>query len=186
MLSLYLQISLSSRRYPKGKGQWTSLTMWYIQNHCILYIYFFNWRITSSQYCGGICHKSIWISPNYIYMYKKYILYMCVYVCVCIYIYIERERETLRPFHHSRSSQSTRLGSLCYTPFFHHVEHEVLRAASCWKNFPAYSVGIRRQLVWNRNLSGQFSFLVSSKTVENSFKRWEYQTTWSASWETCM
>ena len=94
MLSLYLQISLSSRRYPKGKGQWTSLTMWYIQNHCILYIYFFNWRITSSQYCGGICHKSIWISPNYIYMYKKYILYMCVYVCVCIYIYRERERDS--------------------------------------------------------------------------------------------
>ena len=131
--------SLSSHLFvlkkPQGKGQWTSPTMWYMQNHCILYTYFFNWRITSSQCGGGICHKSIWISPNY--MYKTYMCYICVCVCVCVYIYIyiyierERERETLPPFHPSRSSQSTRLGSLCYTPIFHHMEHEVLRTASC-------------------------------------------------------
>ena len=98
-------------------------------------IHLFNWRITSSQCCGGICHKSIWISPYY--MYKTYMCYICVCVCmcVCVYIYIyierERERETLPPIHPSRSSQSTRLGSLCYTPVLHHMEHEVLRTASC-------------------------------------------------------
>ena len=26
----------------------------------------------------------------------------------------------------------------------------------------------------------------SQQTVETSFKRWEYQTTWPASWEICM
>ena len=26
----------------------------------------------------------------------------------------------------------------------------------------------------------------SQQTVENSFKRWEYQTTWPASWEICI
>ena len=59
---------------------------------------FLNWRIIALQCCVGLCHTTVWISHNYIHIYWAPL--------------------SLPPFplsHPSRSSQSTRLGSLYYT-----------------------------------------------------------------------
>lgn len=58
--------------------------------------FFFNWRITASQCCGVLCHISMKISHNFIYISPP-----------CL--------SSPTPFHSYRSSQSNRLGSLYYT-----------------------------------------------------------------------
>ena len=40
---------------------------------------------------------------------------------------------------------------------------------------------------WKKEESSRKTFdCVDHNKLENSWKRWEYQTTWPASWETCM
>ena len=88
------------------------------------FYFIFNWRIIALQCYVGFCHITAHISHNYIYC-----MYVCIYmcVCVCIYIYIYiyvcmyiypppiEWPSYPFPTHPSRSSQNTRLGSLCYT-----------------------------------------------------------------------
>ena len=70
-----------------------------------LYI-FLDWRIIALQCCGALCHTSMLISHNYIYIY--------------IYLYPPTLLSLPPPaFHPSRSSQSSRLGSLCYIAASH-------------------------------------------------------------------
>ena len=58
--------------------------------------FFFNWRIIALQCCGSLCHTSTRIHYNYIYSFPL-------------------QPPFPTPSCPSRSSQSTKLGSLCYT-----------------------------------------------------------------------
>ena len=62
--------------------------------------FFLNWRIITLQYCVGFCHTTMEIRHNYVYP-------------------VPPEPPSLLPSHPSRSPQSARLGSLCYTAASH-------------------------------------------------------------------
>ena len=79
----------------------------------------FNWRIISLQHYVGFCCITTWNSLNCIYMCMCiYIyIYMCAYMHIYMYVYpISLESHSRLPFHHSRSLQSAKLGSLTYKP----------------------------------------------------------------------
>ena len=64
-----------------------------------LFIYL-RWSIIALQCCIGFCHTTSWISY--------------------IYIYVHISPPSWTSLHPSRSSQSTKLRSLCYTSYFTH------------------------------------------------------------------
>ena len=35
------------------------------QNHCPVFLIYFNWRLITLQYCSGFCHTLIWISHGF-------------------------------------------------------------------------------------------------------------------------
>ena len=80
-----------------------------LKDHVIYFLkYFLNWRIIALQCCGGLYHASMY---NYIHIHNyKYVLYLYI----IIYISPPSEASLPLPFHPSRSSESTSLGSLCY------------------------------------------------------------------------
>ena len=59
---------------------------------------YFNWRLTTLQYCGGFCHTLTWISHG----------------CTCI-PHLEPLIPPSSPFHPSGSSQCTTLSTLYHT-----------------------------------------------------------------------
>ena len=56
---------------------------------------------------------------THIYIYIYIHIYMCVYIYIRMYIYFPLEPSSPLPSHLSRSSQNTRVVSLCYTAAFH-------------------------------------------------------------------
>ena len=83
------------------------------------------WNIIALQCCGSLYCISTWINHNYIYVhmciytYVIICIYMCVHVCICVcvyvYVYTPSSLSLSPPSTPSKSSQSTKLGSLCYT-----------------------------------------------------------------------
>ena len=75
---------------------------------------FFNWRIIALQCCIGFCHTITPISHNYIYIYTH------IYIHTHTHIYISSHLPpNLPPIPPPRSTQSTGLGTRCYTPASH-------------------------------------------------------------------
>ena len=50
-------------------------------NFGLHFIYFFNWRISTLQWCVGLCH-TMKISHNYIYNYFILIIYIYIYIYI--------------------------------------------------------------------------------------------------------
>ena len=83
----------------------------------------FNWKIIPLQCCVGF-YSTTWISP-------KYTLYP-----------LPLESHPLPPSHPSRSSQSTKLSSLCHTAAFHYLSilHMVVYICRCYSHYQMYYI----------------------------------------------
>ena len=77
---------------------------------------FFNWRKIALQCCVGFCHTTTWISHNYTDITSLLSL------------------PPLLPSHPTRSSQSSRLGSLCYIVTSHQLSvlHRIAYICQCY------------------------------------------------------
>ena len=85
----------------------------------LIFLNFIYWSIIALQCDVGLCCTSTQTIYIYIYIY----IYMYVCLCVCMYMYIRMYISPLSwdflipsPFYPSRSSQTTRLGSI-YSSF---------------------------------------------------------------------
>ena len=84
----------------------------------------FNCRKIALQCCVGFCHTTAWISHNYTHVPQ--LLHL----------------PPLPPSHRSRSSQSIKLGSLCYVATSHQLSiwHMVVYTCQCYFLHSSYSL----------------------------------------------
>ena len=98
-------------------------TFLYLFPHLIFYL-IFNCRKIALQCCVGFCHTTAWISRDYTHVPQLLRL------------------PPLPPSHHSRSSQSIKLGSLCYVATSHQLSiwHMVVYTCQCYFLHSSYSL----------------------------------------------